>query len=68
MLDNKKVILAADSDLMGILVMLCSRSEYVSHLHHEKDVNYILAELKYLLSLYNDRNEYKRSSALYAGK
>ena len=42
-LGNKKVRLSVESDLMGLLVMLCSKSDYVAHLHYEKDVNYVLA-------------------------
>ena len=37
-LGNEEAILAAEYDLMGLLVMLCSRSDYVAHFHHEKGV------------------------------
>ena len=33
---NEKAVLAAESDFMGILVIMCSRSDYVTHFHHEK--------------------------------
>ena len=35
-LGNEKARLAAEYDPMGLLVMVCSRSDYVAHLHHEK--------------------------------
>ena len=41
-LSNDKEILNAESDLIGLLVMLCSRSDYVTYFHHEKDINYVL--------------------------
>ena len=34
---NEKARLSAESNLMGRLVMLCSRSDYVLHFHHEKN-------------------------------
>ena len=56
-LGNKKLGLATKSDLMGLLVMLCSRSDYAKHFHHKKDVNYDLIELQDILSLENDGNK-----------
>ena len=41
-ISNKKVRLAAKSDLTGLLVILCSRSDYVAQIQHGKDVNYFL--------------------------
>ena len=56
-LGNKKARLAAESDLMGLLIMLCSRSDDVAHFHHEKDVTCFLEEVQDLLSVDNDCNE-----------
>ena len=42
---------------MGLLVMLCSRYDYVEHFHHEKDVNYVMAKVQDLLSLDNERKK-----------
>ena len=47
----------AKSDLMGLLVIQCSRYDCVTHFHHKKDVNYVLEEVQYLFSVDNDRNE-----------
>ena len=58
--------LAAEYELMGLLVMLCSRSNYVTYFHHEKDVNYVLAEVQDILSVDNDGNDLGGSSALCA--
>ena len=55
-LGNEKVGLAAESDLIILLVMLCYRSDYVAHFHHEKDVNYVLVEVKDILSIENYGN------------
>ena len=41
-LSNDKAILDAESDFIGLLVMLCSRSDYVTYFHHEKEINYVL--------------------------
>ena len=56
-LGNEKARLAAESDLMGLLIMLCSRSDDVAHFHHEKDVTCFLEEVQDLLSVDNDCNE-----------
>ena len=67
-LGNDKAILAAKYDLMGLLVMLCSGSDYVTHFHHENDVNYVLEEVQYLLSIENDGNKSGGLSALCDGQ
>ena len=67
-LGNEKARLAAESDLMGLLVMLCSRSDYVAHFHHEKDVNYVLAEVQDLLSIENEGNDSEGSLELCDGQ
>ena len=67
-LGNKKEILAAESDIMGIMVMLCSRSDCVAHFHHKNGINYILEEVQDLLSVYNDRNNPGGLLALCAGQ
>ena len=54
---NEKGILADKSYPMGLLIMLCPRSDSVAHFHHEKGVNYVLAEVKYLLYVNNDGNK-----------
>ena len=50
---------------MWILVMLCSRSDYVAHFHHKKGVNYVLEEVQDLLSVENYRNDSGGLLALY---
>ena len=67
-LGNERVILAAEYDLMGLLVMLCSRSDYFSHFHHEKDVNYVMAEVQDIFSVENDGNESGGLLDLYSGQ
>ena len=57
-LGNEKAILASKSDLMGLLVMLCSTSNYVTHFNYEKEVNYVLEEVKDILYIDNDDNKY----------
>ena len=51
---------------MGLLVMMCSRSDYVANSHHEKDVNYIMEEVQELILLDNDGNEFDVLLALCA--
>ena len=68
MLGNEKSGLVAKYDLMGLLFMLCSRSDYVTHLHREKKVNYALSEMQDFLSIDNDGNESGGSSALCVGQ
>ena len=48
--------------------MLCSRSDYVKHSHHEKGVNSVLGEVQDLLSVDNDRRKSEGFSALYSGQ
>ena len=48
--------------------MMCSRSDYVAHLHHEKDFNYVLAEMQDILSIENDGNKSRGSSPLCASQ
>ena len=36
----------AEADLLGMLLSLCSRPDYVTHFHVEKDVEYILSEIE----------------------
>ena len=67
-LGNKKEILAAESDIMGIMVMLCSRSDYGAHFHHKKDVNYVLEEVQDILYVENYRNDPGGLLDLYAGQ
>ena len=59
---------AAESDLMGLLVMLCSRFDYVTLFRHEKYVNYVLEEVQDLLYVDNDVNESGGSLALCSGQ
>ena len=60
--------MAAESDIMGIMVMLCSRSDYGAHFHHKKDVNYVLEEVQDILYVENYRNDPGGLLDLYAGQ
>ena len=57
-LGNKKTRLAAEYNFMGLLVMLCYRSDYIAHFYHEKDDSYVLEEVEDLLSVGNYGNKY----------
>ena len=48
---NENAILDAYYDLVGLLVMLFSRSYYVTHFRHKKGVNYVWEEVQYILSV-----------------
>ena len=53
---------------MGLLVMMCYRSDYISHFHHEKDIDYVLAEVQDILSVENDGYKSGGFSALYTAQ
>ena len=53
---------------MGLLVMLCYRSDYDAHFYHAKGVNYVPAGVKDLLSIDNDGNKSEGLSALCVGQ
>ena len=55
---NEKTRLAAEYNLMVLLVMPCYRSDYIAHFYHEKDDNYVLGEVEDLLSVGNYGNKY----------
>lgn len=45
-LGDESVREVAEVELLGMLLSLCSRSDYVSHFHPDKDVEYILSEVE----------------------
>ena len=53
---------------MGLLVMLCSRSDYVAHFDHEKDISCVMSEVQDLLSVENYKKYTGGSSAFCTGQ